>query len=92
MDIRGTTGRIAAGLVTAGALATLAGAAQAGQPTPPGMSEAEYRSLQLRSEALNREHGLGAWGEVPLGMTAAEFRALMLRSEALNREHGLGTP
>ena len=54
------------------------------------MSQAEYQSLMLRSEALNQKHGLGPQRAVPQGMTAAEYRALMLRSEALNQRYGLG--
>jgi hypothetical protein len=54
------------------------------------MSKAEYRSLMLRSEALNQKYGLSPQRAVPQGMTAAEYRALMLRSEALNQKYGLG--
>ena len=88
MNIARTIGRIAAVLATVGALTALAGVAQAEGSRPPGMSQAEYQALMLRSEALNQEYGLGT---VPQGMTAGEYRALMLRSEALNQEYGRGT-
>ena len=91
MKIARTIGRIAAVLATVSALTALAGVAQAGTSRPPGMSQAEYQALMLRSEALNQEYGLGQQGAVPQGMTAAEYRALMLRSEALNQRYGLGT-
>ena len=85
-----TIGRIAAVLVTVSALTALAGVAQAETSRPPGMSQAEYQSLMLRSEALNQEYGVGDQNATPQGMTAAEYRALMLRSEALNQKYGLG--
>jgi hypothetical protein len=84
-----TIGRIAAVLATVSALTALAGVAQAGTSMPPSMSEAEYRSLMLRSEALDQKYGLGPQRAVPQGMTAAGYRALMLRSEALNKTDGL---
>ena len=90
MNIASTIGRIAAVLATVSALTALAGVAQAETSRPPGMSQAEYQALMLRSEALNQEYGLGPQSAVPQGMTAAEYRALMLRSEALNQEYGLG--
>ena len=86
-----TIGRIAAVLVTVSALTALAGVAQAETSRPPGMSQAEYQALMLRSEALNQEYGVGAQDSVPQGMTAAEYRALMLRSEGLNQEYVRGT-
>ena len=86
-----TIGRIAAVIATVSALTALAGVAQAGTSRPPSMSEAEYRALMLRSEALNQKYGLGPQRAVPpQGMTAAGYRALMLRSEALNQKYGLG--
>jgi hypothetical protein len=91
VTIARTIGRIAAVLATVSALTALAGVALAETSRPPGMSQAEYQSLMLRSEALNQEYGLGPQGAVPQGMTAAEYRALTLRSEALNEEYGLGT-
>jgi len=89
VNIARTIGRIAAVLATVSALTALAGVAQAETSRPPGMSQAEYQALMLRSEALNQEYGL-AQSAVPQGMTAAEYRALMLRSEALNQNYGLG--
>ena len=90
MNIASTIGRIAAVLATVSALTALAGVAQAGTSRPQSMSEAEYRALELRSEALNQKYGLGPQRAVPQGGTAAEYRALMLRSEALNQKYGLG--
>ena len=90
MNIACTIGRIAAVLATVSALTALAGGAQAGTSRPPSMSEAEYRALMLRSEALNQKYGLGSQRAAPQGMTAAEYGALMLRSEALNLKYGLG--
>jgi hypothetical protein len=80
-----TIGRIAAVLATVSALTALAGVAQAGTSRPPSMSKPEYRSLMLRSEALNQRYGLGSQRTVPLGMTAAEYRALRIRGQELNR-------
>lgn len=88
MKIARTIRRIAAVLATVSALTALAGVAQAGTSRPPGMSQAEYRALTLRSEALNQKYGLGPQRALQ-GMTAAEW-ALMLRSEALNQKYGLG--
>ncbi len=82
MNIARTIGRIAAVLATVSALTAVAGVAHAETSRPPGMSQAEYQSLMLRSEALNEEYGLGPQSAAPQGMTAAN-RALMLRSEAL---------
>ena len=89
MNIARTIGRIAAVLATVSALTALAGVAQAETSRPPGMSQAEYQALMLRSEALNQEYGLGPQSAMPQGMTAAEYRALMLRSEGLNQAYGL---
>jgi hypothetical protein len=89
VNIASTIGRIAAALATVSALTALAGVAQAGTSGPPSMSEAEYRALMLRSEALDQKYGLGPQRAVPKGMTAAEYRALMQRSEALNKRNGL---
>jgi hypothetical protein len=91
VNIARTIGRIAAVLATVGALTALAGVAQAQTSRPPGMSQAEYQALVLRSEGLNQELGLGPQGAVPRGMTPAEYRALMLRSEALDQTYGPGT-
>ena len=54
------------------------------------MSQAEYRALIIRSNALNEKYRLGEWKNVPLGMTPAEYRALVIRGEALNKQYGLG--
>ena len=90
MNSASTIGRIAAVLAAVSALTALAGAAQAGTSRPPSMSQAEYRALMLRGEALNQKYGLGPERAVPEGMTGAQYRALMLRGEALNHEYGLG--
>jgi hypothetical protein len=80
----------AAVLLTAiAALAFLVASAQAAN-SRPGMTQAEYRALLLRSEALNRQYGLGSGTYRPESMTAAEYRALVLRSQALNAKYGLG--
>ena len=89
MNIASTIGRIAAVIGTVSALTALTGVAQAGTSRPPSMSTAEYRSLMLRSEALDQKYGLGPQGAEPQSMTAAE--ALMLRSQALNKRYGLDT-
>ena len=90
MNIARTIGRIAAVLATVGALTALAGVAQAQTSRPPGMSQAEYQALMLRSEGLNQGLGLGPQSAVPQGTTPAEHRALMLRSEGLNQRYGPG--
>jgi hypothetical protein len=88
VNIPSTIGRIAAVLATVSALTALAGVAQAGTSRPPSMSKAEYRSLMLRSEALNQKYGLGPQRAMPQGMTAAEYRALRIRGQELNRLYG----
>jgi hypothetical protein len=82
--------RIAALLSVIGALLILGGTAQAATSKPAGMSNAEYRALMIRSQALNDRYGLGWPAKKPELMTAAEFHALMLRSEALNDKYGVG--
>jgi hypothetical protein len=82
--------RIAALLSVIGASLILGGAAQAATSQPAGMSDAEYRALMIRSQALNDSYGLGWPAKKPELMTAAEFRALMLRSQALNDKYGVG--
>jgi hypothetical protein len=80
-----------AGLLSViGALLILGGTAQAATSKPAGMSNAEYRALMIRSQALNDRYGLAWPAKKPELMTAAEFRALMLRSQALNDKYGLG--
>jgi hypothetical protein len=81
---------IAALLSVIGALLILGGTAQAATSKPAGMSNAEYRALMIRSQALNDRHGLGWPARKPELMTAAEFRALMLSSQALNDKYGVG--
>jgi hypothetical protein len=92
MKISSTAHRIAVVLAGIAVLAALSGVAQGATSTskPAGMSEAEYRALTLRGEALNQKYGLGAWKDVPAGMTAPQYRALKIRSEALNEQYGLG--
>jgi hypothetical protein len=82
--------RIAALLSVIGALLVLGGTAQAASSKPAAMSNAEYRALMIRSQALNDRYGLGWPAPKPELMTAAEFRALMIRSQALNDKYGLG--
>ena len=52
------------------------------------------RALRLRSEALNRQYGLGSWelgiSPAPQGDEPAWLRALRIRSEALNQRYKLG--
>jgi hypothetical protein len=81
---------IAALLSVIGASLILGGAAQAATAKPAGMTDAQYRALMLRSEALNDRHGLGAAAKRPEPTTAAASRALILRSRALNDKYGLG--
>ena len=83
--------RIAALLSVIGAFLILGGTAQAAASTPAGMSDAEYRALMLRSEALNAKYHLGTYSRGPRGTTAPAYQALMLRSEALNEKYHLGT-
>ena len=57
---------------------------------PPG-AEPWKLGLNARSDALNRQSGLGRYA--PGGECADIpdwYRALILRSDALNRQHGLG--
>ena len=56
---RKRTHGIAALLTVVAALTFLAGSAQAANSRPAGMTNAEYRALMLRSEALNERYGLG---------------------------------
>jgi hypothetical protein len=82
--------RVAALLTAVAALAFFAGSVQAANSRPAGMTKAEYRALMLRSEALNRQYGLGSGTYKPAAMGWQEYRALVLRSEALNRKYGRG--
>jgi hypothetical protein len=92
MKFSSTSHSIAVVLAGIALLAALSGVARAATSNskPAGMSEAEYRALMVRSEALNQKYRLGAWKNVPAGMTAPQYRALMIRSEALNKQYGLG--
>jgi hypothetical protein len=85
-----TTQKIATILAALAILAADTGIAQAATPRPSGMSQAEYRALIIRSNALNEKYRLGEWKNVPLSMTPAEYRALVIRGEALNKQYGLG--
>ena len=82
--------RVAALLTAVAALAFFAGSVQAANSRPAGMTKAEYRALMLRSEALNRQYGLGSGTHKPAAMGWQEYRALVLRSKALNAKYGLG--
>ena len=82
--------RVAALLTAVAALAFFAGSAQAANSRPASMTKAEYRALMLRSEALNRQYGLGSGTYKPAAMGWQEYRALVLRSKALNAKYGLG--
>ena len=81
--------RVAALLTAVAALAFFAGSVQAANSRPVGMTKAEYRALMLRSEALNRQYGLGSGTYKPAAMGWQEYRALALRSKALNAKYGL---
>jgi hypothetical protein len=80
--------RVAALLTAVAALAFFAGSVQAANSRPAGMTKAEYRALMLRSEALNRQYGLGSGTYKPAAMGWQQ--ALVLRSKALNAKYGLG--
>jgi hypothetical protein len=82
--------RVAALLTAVAVLAFFAGSVQAANSRPAGMTRAEYRALMLRSEALNRQYGLGSGTYKPAAMGWQEYRALVLRSKALNAKYGLG--
>ena len=80
--------RVAALLTAVAALVFFAGSVQAANSRPAGMTKAEYRALMLRSEALNRQDGLGSGTDKPAAMGWQEHRALVLRSKALNAKYG----
>ena len=82
MDGRKHIHRVAALLTAVAALAFFAGSVQAANSRPAGMTKAEYRALGLRSEALNRQYGLGSGTYKPAAMGLQEYRALVLRSKA----------
>ncbi len=90
MIVRRTLAALAIGAVLAGATA---GAASAG--VPEGMTKAEYRALQIRSEALNNLYGNAVtrlspaqfaayWNAGAWRLSPDEFNALVVRSEGLN--------
>src|SRR6185295_17613440 len=56
-----TSQKIATLLAVLVVLAAAGGIAQAATSKPSSMSQAEYRALTLRSEALNKQYGLGKW-------------------------------
>ena len=90
MIVRRTLAALAIGAVLAGETAT---AASAG--VPEGMTKAEYRALQIRSEALNNLYGNAVtrlspaqfaayWNAGASRLSPDEFNALVVRSEGLN--------
>jgi hypothetical protein len=90
MIVRRTFAALAIGAVLAGATAT---AASAG--VPGGMTKAEYRALQIRSEALNNLYGNAVtrlssaqfaadWNAGASRLSPEAFNALVVRSEGLN--------
>jgi hypothetical protein len=100
MNISQSTLKIGATLGTIGAIVVLAASAQAVTSKPARMSQAEYRALMIRSEALNKLYG-NAVTRLPARvfkdldqaganrMAPQELAALVARSEALNRRYGL---
>jgi len=101
VNISRTTLKIGAFLGTIGAIVILAAAAEAATSKPTGMSQAEYRALAIRSEALNKLYGNAVTRLSPRQfkdlyqaagnrMTPQALAALVTRSEALNRRYGLG--
>ena len=63
--------RVAALLTAVAALAFFAGSVQAANSRPAGMTKAAYRALMLRSEALNRQYGLGSGALLATSAVAA---------------------
>jgi hypothetical protein len=69
-------------MVAIGATAGVAGAVQ---------ESGWQKALSARSDALNREYGLGEFASSTLGTSDSGWQqALRVRSEALNRAYGLG--
>ena len=67
MFVRRTLAALAIGAVLAGGTATAASAA-----VPEGMTNAAYRALHIRSEALNHQYGsLSSYGLTPQASTPA---------------------
>ena len=90
MLVRRTLAALAIGAVLAGATAT---AASAG--VPEGMTNAAYRALHIRSEALNNLYGNAVtrlspaqfaayWNTSASRLAPDAFNALVVRSEGLN--------
>ena len=90
MFVRRTLAALAIGAVLAGETAT---AASAG--VPEGMTNAAYRALHVRSEALNDLYGnpvtrlspaqfAAYWNAGASRLSPDEFNALVVRSEGLN--------
>jgi hypothetical protein len=90
MIVRRTLAALAIGAVLAGATGTAASAS-----VPEGMTQAEYRALQIRSEALNNLYGNAVtrlspaqfaayWNAGAWRLSPDEFNALVVRSEGLN--------
>ncbi len=82
--------RVASLLTAVVAFAFFAGSVQGANSRPAGVTKAEYRALMLRSEALNRQYGLGSGAYEPAAIGQPAYRALALRSKALNAKYGLG--
>lgn len=91
MKISTTGRRIPAALALITVLAAVGGVGQAGASKPAGMSKGAYRSLVIRSQALDQKYRLGAWKNVPQGMSLDAYRALAIRSAALDRKYSTGT-
>ncbi len=100
MTISKTTSRIGTVLATVGAVVALVASAQAATSRPAGMSEAAYRALMIRSEALNTLYGnavtrlspqqfKGLYQAGANRMEPQAFAALVARSDALNRQFRL---
>jgi len=71
------------------AVAMVAGAIGVGAALTGGEPQ-WLKALNIRSEALNRQHGLGESARATAQVERPDWlRALMIRSEALNRQHGL---
>jgi hypothetical protein len=87
MKISTTARRIPAALALIAVLAAVGGVGQAGASRPAGMSKGAYRSLVIRSQALDQKYRLGAWKNVPQGMSLGAYRALVIRSEALDKRY-----
>jgi hypothetical protein len=91
MKLSTTARRIPVALALIAVLAVIGGVGQAGASRPAGMSKGAYRSLVIRSQALDQKYRLGAWKNVPQGMSLGAYRALAIRSAALDKKYGAGT-